>query len=135
MPRRGAVLVVHPDEAVRRSFAGVLSQRGYTMLEALDRDDALEVINAHAPSVLIVARQLPSGSYRSLLDAVGETPTILLDEPDSRNGTRRAGDSRVVAVLAPLWQLSHLCRAIQAATAAPPQRGDRRRARAVSGGL
>ena len=113
------VLVVHPDDTVRQCLGGILNRRGYRTVAALDENDAMAIMKAGHPAVVIVARDLPSGSYRSLLDAVaGPPPAIIFGAPPA-GAREETTDPRVVAQLRPMWPLRDLYRAVETALSVP----------------
>ncbi len=57
-PRRGTVLVVDDEEGVRASFR-VLLEDEYTVLEAEDGEQALEVLRRHEVDVVMLDQRLP----------------------------------------------------------------------------
>jgi FixJ family two-component response regulator len=76
----------------------------------------LAIMSAHPAAVLIVASQLPSGSYRALLDAIERPPpTIVLGALAGIEQTTAADDERVISVLAQPWRPRDLYDAIEAA--------------------
>ncbi len=83
----GTVLVVEDNDLVRESFCHVLSQRGYTVVEAEDGQDALNKLEQDDVDAAIVDIMMPSMGglelREVLLARTPPVPTILVTgQPD-----------------------------------------------------
>ena len=76
--RRVTILLVEDDEAVRRLTARVLQDGGHTVLEASNRDDAVDLLEGHRGEValLLTDVSLPGRGPDVLLEALEETNPV-----------------------------------------------------------
>lgn len=92
-PRRGTVLLVEDDEAIRETLAGLLGASGHVVLQAFDAASALAALAAHPVDVMVTDVGLPKVSGIELArDALARHPRLAVifatgdaDEP-SRAG-------------------------------------------------
>jgi PAS domain S-box-containing protein len=70
-----AILVVEDDTDVRRMLVAVLTGQDYTILEAVDGDDAINVFNAHKEEIdlIILDVIMPGMNGKEVLDEIRRT--------------------------------------------------------------
>lgn len=68
MQERETILVVEDGPSVRRLVCQMLTQNGYSVLEAADGKDALDICNRHHPSISLILTDvvMPGMSGREL---------------------------------------------------------------------
>lgn len=77
----GTVLVADDNEMARDSLCHVLRERGYTVVEAIDGEDALSIIDSEKIDVAVVDIMMPSIGgleLRQVLEEQGSHLPIIL---------------------------------------------------------
>ena len=72
------VLLVEDDEPVRTSFAEILREARYTVVEAADSQAALELLNTADVRTVVLDVYLPTRSGLWLLDQLDDPPPVVL---------------------------------------------------------
>jgi len=76
------ILVVDDDFSIRSLFKEFLEPEGYSVLQAADGRQALEILDAQAPDLLIVDRAMPGMGGIELLKALQDrhsaVPVIMI---------------------------------------------------------
>jgi CheY-like chemotaxis protein len=72
------VLVVDDQEAIRRSVADLLRSAGYNALEAENGERALELLQAHDVSAVVLDVRMPKADGFAVLDALERPPPVIL---------------------------------------------------------
>jgi CheY-like chemotaxis protein len=72
------VLVVDDEEPVRTSVAEILRSAGYSVLEAVDGQDALDVLESGSVSVLLLDIRMPRRTGIEVLQALESPPNVIL---------------------------------------------------------
>lgn len=67
---RGHILIVDDEESIRRSLEGILTDEGYTISQAADGGEALEVVKREDPDVVLLDVWLPGLNGIQALQAV-----------------------------------------------------------------
>lgn len=75
-PATPAVLVVEDNDAEREGLAATLRRGGFRILEATTGDQALEILSAEKPCLILLDLLLPEGALDgwSVLDRIRENP-------------------------------------------------------------
>ena len=71
-----ALLVVEDEANIRRFVAANLSARGYSVIEAGDAEQGLEILRAQSPAVLILDIRLPGMSGWDLLQEMANDTAL-----------------------------------------------------------
>ena len=83
------VLVVDDDEDVRTSTGEILSSSGYSVVEAADGQEALEMLGEMDVGVMVLDVQMPRLDGLALLDRLDDPPpTVVLSAYDYDKGPR-----------------------------------------------
>jgi len=53
------ILIVDDDPGVRKTFSGILAERGHTMFEAADGQEAINITQQEKPDVILLDTVLP----------------------------------------------------------------------------
>ena len=61
-PRGGAILIVEDDADLRRLFSSVLTEAGYSVREAASGEEAIELVRAELPLLVLLDVRLPGVS-------------------------------------------------------------------------
>jgi CheY-like chemotaxis protein len=72
------VLVADDEEPVRTSVAEILRSAGYSVLEAVDGQDALDVLESGSVSVLLLDIRMPRRTGIEVLQALDSPPNVIL---------------------------------------------------------
>jgi len=99
-PNEVAVLVVEDNEDIRSSFSDILRTVGYTVIEAADGEDALNLLTTMRFDAMVLDLKMPRRDGASLLSALEEPPAVIVVsayELDDR--TRHSAGSTIVAQL------------------------------------
>lgn len=72
------VLVVDDEEPVRTSVAEILRSAGYSVAEAVDGQDALEMLESGSVSVLLLDIRMPRRTGIEVLQALDSPPNVIL---------------------------------------------------------
>ena len=85
---RPFVLIVDDDEVIRSLLRMTLPDEGYELVEAEDGDQALQIIAARQPSLVLLDWRMPGTSGEDVLTALKQTypevPVIVLTaEPEA----------------------------------------------------
>ena len=72
------VLVADDEEPVRTSVAEILRSAGYSVLEAVDGQDALDVLESGRVSVLLLDIRMPRRTGIEVLQALDSPPNVIL---------------------------------------------------------
>jgi DNA-binding response OmpR family regulator len=106
------ILVIHEDDAWRKSLIAALDQRHFTVTYVTDGDAAVGVLEEHRPfRVMIIGVNLESGSGTKSLDwlrangeAINGAAVIVVGEPNPelRNAARSADETLLMPV-DPAW--------------------------------
>ena len=93
---RPFVLIVDDDEVIRSLLRLTLPDEGYDLVEAEDGDQALQIIAARQPSLVLLDWRMPGTSGEGVLTALKQTypevPVIVLTaEPEAK--VRRLAES------------------------------------------
>jgi DNA-binding response OmpR family regulator len=112
------VLVADDDRDIRELVAFKLQAAGFTVLTAVDGDDALAQVLEHRPDVAVLDVMMPGRSGRQVLQEVrghtevGATRVILLtakaQEADVESGFSLGADDYVVKPFSPRELLSRV---------------------------
>lgn len=90
------VLVVDDNDAVRQSGAEILRLAGLSVAEAVDGQDAVEILTAVQPRVIVLDLLMPRRDGYSVIAAVdGSTPIIVVSAVDVDDDSRRRMGGRV----------------------------------------
>ena len=86
---RPFVLIVDDDEVIRSLLRLTLPDEGYDLVEAEDGDQALQIIAARQPSLVLLDWRMPGTSGEGVLSALKQTypevPVIVLTaEPEAK---------------------------------------------------
>ena len=71
-------MVVDDVEDVRTSAADILRAEGYAVIEANDGQAAMELLDTHKVSVLVLDVRMPRRDGVSVIDALEEPPAVVL---------------------------------------------------------
>jgi CheY-like chemotaxis protein len=72
------VLVVDDEEPVRTSVAEILRTAGYTVVEAADGQDALDLLESGSVTVLLLDIRMPRRTGIEVLQALDSPPNVIL---------------------------------------------------------
>ncbi len=72
------VLVVDDEEPVRTSVAEILRSAGYSVAEAVDGQDALDMLESASVSVLLLDIRMPRRTGIEVLQALDSPPNVIL---------------------------------------------------------
>ncbi len=72
------VLVVDDEEPVRTSVAQILRSAGYSVAEAVDGQDALDMLESWRVSVLLLDIRMPRRTGIEVLQALDAPPNVIL---------------------------------------------------------
>jgi CheY-like chemotaxis protein len=72
------VLVVDDEEPVRTSVAEILRSAGYSVAEAVDGQDALDMLESGTVSVLLLDIRMPRRTGIEVLQALDSPPNVIL---------------------------------------------------------
>ena len=72
------VLVVDDEEPVRTSVAQILRSAGYSVAEAVDGQDALDMLESGSVSVLLLDIRMPRRTGIEVLQALDSPPNVIL---------------------------------------------------------
>lgn len=95
-PRRGKILLVDDEEAIRRPLAIDLNERGYAVFELSQGDAAHEAVRFWEPDLVLLDLRLPDADGMDILRALKEdwhtspTPVILLSSEQRPEEKARA---------------------------------------------
>lgn len=79
LPARGVVLVADDDDPLRETVVEILSLEGYTVLQADDGEEALEVLRRHEVDVLVLDLAMPRVDGLAVLTNLGaRRPKVIL---------------------------------------------------------
>jgi CheY-like chemotaxis protein len=109
------VLVVDDEEPVRTSVAEILRSAGYSVAEAVDGQDALEMLESGSVSVLLLDVRMPRRTGIEVLQALDSPPNVILMsayrfEGEDRRSVGHKVFSHLTKPVAPR-QLLHVVRA------------------------
>lgn len=101
-PRRQPTVLVVEDEPALRELVIVSLGEDYTFYEATDGDEALALLRAHQPDLLVLDLMLPRRSGLDVLEELLRTdaPTatiVLTAQPDYAERAEELGAERVIA--------------------------------------
>ncbi len=103
MTDKGTILIAEDDEAIATGLRLNLKLAGYTPVVAVDGEEALAAINAHAPTLILLDINLPKRDGLEVLDELrrteNHTPVIIVsarqDEFDKVGALRLGADDYV----------------------------------------
>jgi CheY-like chemotaxis protein len=72
------VLVVDDEEPIRTSVAQILRSAGYSVAEAADGQDALDMLESGSVSVLLLDIRMPRRTGVEVLQALDSPPNVIL---------------------------------------------------------
>jgi len=72
------VMVVDDEESVRTTAADILRGEGYDVIEASDGQAALDLLDVHPVSVIVLDVRMPRRDGIALLDALEQPPPVVL---------------------------------------------------------
>lgn len=72
------VLVVDDEEPIRTSVAEILRSAGYSVAEAVDGQDALDMLESGSVSVLLLDIRMPRRTGIEVLQALDSPPNVIL---------------------------------------------------------
>jgi CheY-like chemotaxis protein len=72
------VLVVDDEEPIRTSVAEILRSAGYSVLEAADGQDALDLLESGSVGVILLDIRMPRRSGIEVLEALDSPPNVIL---------------------------------------------------------
>jgi len=72
------VLVVDDEEPIRTSVAEILRTAGYSVAEAVDGQDALDMLESGSVSVLLLDIRMPRRTGIEVLQALDSPPNVIL---------------------------------------------------------
>ncbi len=72
------VLVVDDEEPVRTSVAEILRSAGYSVVEAVDGQDALDILESGSVSVLLLDIRMPRRTGIEVLQVLDSPPNVIL---------------------------------------------------------
>jgi CheY-like chemotaxis protein len=72
------VLVVDDEEPIRTSVAEILRSAGYSVVEAADGQDALDMLESGSVSVLLLDIRMPRRTGIEVLQALDSPPNVIL---------------------------------------------------------
>jgi CheY-like chemotaxis protein len=72
------VLVVDDEEPVRTSVAQILRSAGYSVAEAVDGQDALDMLESGSVTVLLLDIRMPRRTGIEVLQALDSPPNVIL---------------------------------------------------------
>jgi CheY-like chemotaxis protein len=72
------VLVVDDEEPVRTSVVEILRAAGYKVAEAVDGQDALDILESGSVSVLLLDIRMPRRTGIEVLQALDSPPNVIL---------------------------------------------------------
>jgi CheY-like chemotaxis protein len=75
---RADVLVVDDEEPIRASVAEILRSAGYSVVEAADGQDALDILESKSVSVLLLDIRMPRRTGIEVLEALDSPPNVIL---------------------------------------------------------
>jgi DNA-binding response OmpR family regulator len=113
----GTVLIVEDNPSLRGMLADALHSCGYTVVEAADGEEALDVAQLSQPALILLDLNLPVISGFSFVDAVqsrGVDAPILLVSADPR-APKMAHDQQVVGYIAKPFEIDALLGAVESA--------------------
>jgi type II secretory ATPase GspE/PulE/Tfp pilus assembly ATPase PilB-like protein/CheY-like chemotaxis protein len=74
---RGTILLVEDEEQLRRVMKDLLEREGYRIVEAGDGIEALELVDRHAPDVILLDLNLPGLDGYGVLSQLRSRPTTV----------------------------------------------------------
>lgn len=113
----GTVLIVEDNPSIRCMLADALHACGYTVVEAADGQEALDVAQLSRPALILLDLNLPVVSGFSFVDEVqsrGVDAPILLVTADPR-APRMAVDAQVIGYVAKPFEMDSLLGAVESA--------------------
>lgn len=121
-PGAGAssILVVDDSTFVRRMTAGLLRNHGYTVLEAEDGEQGLQVALDERPDVVLCDIHMPKLDGWGFMqaarasDALATTPVLMLTSANDRDTVRRAMTAGADDYLSKPWTKEELLEAVSA---------------------
>jgi len=111
------ILIVEDNPSIRSMLADALHACGYTVVEAADGDEALDIAQMSRPALILLDLNLPVISGFSFVDAAqdrGVDAPILLVTADPR-GPKVAQGERVVGYLGKPFDMDSLLGAVESA--------------------
>jgi two-component system OmpR family response regulator len=118
----GTVLVVDDNPAIRGMLADALHACGYTVVEAADGQEALDVAQLSQPALILLDLNLPiiSGfSFVNEIQSRGVDAPILLVTADPR-APKVAGGEQIVGYVAKPFEIDSLLGAVESALRGEP---------------
>lgn len=120
------ILVVDDEPMVREVLVGYLKRDGYTVDEAADGQQALDLVAANKPDLILLDVMLPEVDGFAVLTRIRQTssvPVILLtarsDEPDRVVGLELGADDYVVKPFSPREVMARVRSVMRRTHAAP----------------
>ena len=113
----GTVLIVDDNPSIRGMLADALYACGYTVVEAADGQEALDVAQLSRPALILLDLNLPVVSGFSFVDGIqarGVDAPILLVTADPR-APQVARNTQVVGYIAKPFELDTLLGAVESA--------------------
>ena len=72
------VMVVDDEEPIRTSVAEILRSAGYSVMEAADGQDALDLLESGSVTVLLLDIRMPRRTGIEVLQALDSPPNVIL---------------------------------------------------------
>jgi CheY-like chemotaxis protein len=115
---RRRILLVDDDEDVRRLLQATFAVNDFELLEAADGERALELVDEHAPELLVLDWQLPGRSGREVLAELKrgtDAPRVIVLTADPRAADDAAeADVFLTKPFSPVQLLSEIDRLLGA---------------------
>ena len=129
--RSGRILVVDDDPDIRALANQALSQDGHIVIEASSGPEALALIDAHAPDLLLLDLQMPGQGGLEVLKilrsrpATAALPVVVLTAMNDETNTRAGFEGGATDYLTKPFSIPQLAARVRACLArieAPPAR-------------
>jgi len=99
-PSEISVLVVEDNEVIRSTMSDILRTVGYTVTEAADGEDALNLVTTMRFDAMVLDLKMPRRDGASLLSALSEPPAVVVVSAfELDDETRHRAGSTIVAHL------------------------------------
>jgi CheY-like chemotaxis protein len=99
-PSEVNVLVVEDNDDLRSSMSDILRTVGYTVIEAADGEDALNLVTTMRFDAMVLDLKMPRRDGASLLSALSEPPAVVVVSAfELDDETRHRAGSTIVAHL------------------------------------
>ncbi len=114
------ILVVDDEPALLRLMAFVLQKRGYTMVTAVNGDEALERAREHRPDLIVLDIMMPRRDGYQVAEALradpefAKTPIVMLAAKAQNEDIERGMEAGVDSFITKPFDLDHLADTVAA---------------------